>query len=224
MDARTAEEADMAIDDSWSAEHAETRAGIYRFFAALLLNEVTEEFLERAAAQPPVQEGALGAYFASLADADVSSERTELAAEFSALLLNMSPRPVMVYESVYTSPLHMMMQDARDDVVAQYASQGFRVDVGINVPEDHMSFELEFMGLLCAREAARQRSCDAVGLAACRHAEERFLREHLAVWGFAFCDDLETKARSAFYRGIAQSLREFLLFELEDFGIDSASE
>lgn len=208
------------MESEYSAEYCEGRAVTYRLFSGFLLHEVTREFLEQAATCPPVQEGALGEYFASLSGADLDTERKNLAAEFSALLLNMSPYPVMAYESVYTSPLRMLMQDSRDEVLAEYSSQGFAVSPELKLPEDHISFELEYMALLCEREADFQRSCDAVGLAACRQAEERFLRDHLTVWVFDFCEDLQKKAKSKFYRGLAESLTEFMLLEVDDFNID----
>lgn len=207
------------MDIEYSPAYARDRAATYRLFSGLLLNEVTEEFLEQVAKNPPVKEGLLGEYFISLESSNLEAERRELAADFSASLLNMSAQPVMVYESVYTSPLHMMMQEPRDEVIAEYASRDYSVKSELRLPEDHISFELEFMGLLCDQEARYQSECDAVSLASCRMAQERFLRNHLLKWAFEFCDDLEKKARTKFYKGLAESLQQFLRLEMDDFGI-----
>ncbi|KAB1642390.1 molecular chaperone TorD family protein [Ellagibacter isourolithinifaciens] len=43
---------------------------------------------------------------------------------------------------------------ARDDVRARYLACGFTLDKDISLPEDHLSFELEFMALLCEHEAS----------------------------------------------------------------------
>ena len=210
----------MEMDTEYSPAFDRERAATYRLFSGLLLNEVTEQFLKQVAICPPIREGLLGEYLVSLESTDLETERRELAADFAALLLNMSAQPVMVYESVYTSPLHMMMQEPRDQVIAEYASRGFSVTPELKLPEDHISFELEFMGLLCDQEANYQSECDAVSLASCRMAEERFLRDHLLKWAFEFCDDLEKKARTKFYKGLAESLKQFLLLEMDDFGIE----
>ena len=58
------------------------------------------------------------------------------------------------YESVYTSPEGILMQDSRDEVVRAYRRWGLAIPRDLNVPEDHLAFELEFMGRLSERIAA----------------------------------------------------------------------
>lgn len=81
---------------------AEARELTYSFLSHLFLEEVSEDFLARLAEEPPSLEGELGRYAAGLAGVDLAAARTEAAAEFAALLLNMSADPVFPYESVYT--------------------------------------------------------------------------------------------------------------------------
>lgn len=197
----------------------------YRFLSAMLLDELTAEFLQAAAACPPVTEGRLGNYFCSLPAGDaagIEQARIDAAAEFAALLLNMSAAPVAVYESVYTSPEHLMMQEARDQVLALYRAEGFRVDGWRHLPEDHLGFELEFMACLCARESQLAANLDAAGLGRCRLAQRTFLADHLLTWVFDFCKDLDSKARSPLYAGVAETLARFMEFEREEFGIGEA--
>ncbi|WP_241159157.1 TorD/DmsD family molecular chaperone [Adlercreutzia sp. ZJ141] len=203
---------------------AESRAATYRFLSALLLNEVTSDFLKAAATQPPVTDGTLGAYFASLSTANIEQARIDAAAEFAALLLNMSPNPVAVYESVYTSPEHLMMQEARDGVLAAYRAEGFAVGKSQNLPEDHISFELEFMALLCEREEACMSTLDAAGAGHSRAVQKAFLTDHLLRWAPILAADLASKARSNLYRGLAETLSQFLEFEREEFGLPPASQ
>ena len=56
----------------------------------------------------------MGEYFASLRGNDIEQARGDAASDFAALLLNMSPNPVIAYKSVCTSEEGLLMQDARD--------------------------------------------------------------------------------------------------------------
>lgn len=47
-----------------------------------------------------------------------------------------------------------MRVPARDDVRARYLACEFTLGKDISLPEDHMSFELEFMAPLCEHEAS----------------------------------------------------------------------
>lgn len=196
---------------------ARDRALTYRLFSTLLAKEASVEFLRAASLNPPIEQGELGDYFASLEAKGLEDARGEAASEFAALLLNMSANPVITYESVYTSDEGLMMQDARDAVVAQYRACGFALDKSTALPEDHVSFELEFMALLCEREAACEQALDAAELGRVRAREKRFLEDHILVWVPDFCHDLHAKARCGLYRGIAQALLQFLAFEREEF-------
>lgn len=195
------------------------RASIYRLFSGLLMQEPSAEFLAQAAKLAPAIQGELGEYFTTLNGCDIERARADAASDFAALLLNMSPNPVIAYESVYTSEEGLLMQDARDDVRAQYRACGFTLDEGLSLPEDHLSFELEFMALLCEREASCEDALDAQELDKTRAAEQRFLGEHLLVWTPDFCRNLHERARCGLYRGLASSLSQFLSLEREEFDL-----
>lgn len=198
---------------------AQSREMTYRFLASVLFKEITVDFLEAAAENPPVNEGILGEYFASLKGADFESERSENAVKFAKLMLNASANPVIPFESPYTSCEHIMKQDSWVDVKSTFARNGFKLIDGIGLPEDHISFELEFMAHMCKREQDLLEACDATGLVANRAVQRTFLTDHLLVWGPSFCDDLAWKSQGGFYAGVAETLMQFLDFEMEDFDI-----
>ena len=143
--------------------------------------------------------------------------RTEAAAEFAALLLNMSADPVFPYESVYASSEHLMMQKARDEVLAAYRSRGFERADGLSIPEDHVGIELEFMARLCQEELEALSAGNEGATESARAAQREFCERHLARWVPQLCDDLERRAKSGLYRGLAQMTRQFLAFECEGF-------
>ncbi len=197
----------------------EAREVTYSFLSHMFLEEVTEEFLARLAERPPQLEGELGRFVAELPSADLASVRTEAAAEFAALLLNMSADPVFPYESVYTSAERLLMQKARDEVLADYRSSGFERAGDLNVPEDHVAIEFEFMARLCRKELDAASAGDDAAADTAHEAQRAFARDHLLTWVPQLCDDLERRAKLGLYRGLAETTRQFLEFEREELAL-----
>lgn len=139
--------------------------------------------------------------------------RTELAVDFFHTFIGNTQDVRLVafpYESVYTSPERLLMQDARDEVLASYrAARVVLVDEACE-PEDHLSFELEFAQLLGERalralEAGDER--EGVRILGARRA---FVEDHLAKWVPSFVDDVVRIARTDFYRASALLLQGLL--------------
>ena len=61
------------------------------------------------------------------------------------------------YESVYTSPKRLMMQDARDEVLVLYRAFGLDKQESWKEGEDHIALELEFEQILCQGVRGRRR-------------------------------------------------------------------
>ena len=207
------------MDSRNAHTEAEARALTYTFLSHAFLEEVTVEFLGQLAAQPPSLEGELSKFAAELSPDGLVAARRDVVADFSALFLGMSANPVSPYESVYTSSKRIMMQESRDQVVALYQAEGFRRSAQINLPEDHIGFELEFMACLCRKEAAALQAVDAAAAGSAVGAQKAFLSEHLLVWAPQCCDDVERQARTGFFRGLAQTLREFLALEKDSLSL-----
>ena len=110
------------------------------------------------------------------------------------------------YESVDTSPERLLMQDARDDVLACYRAAGIVLTDDINEPEDHVGFELEFMQLLGERALAALREGDEDACERCLEQQRRFLANHLMNWAEAFAADVERVAGTQFYRALGSVL------------------
>ena len=225
------------------ADEARERSMTYTFLArALADEEIPLSFLESLRTMELQTGTELDEFARGLAELDAAGleqQRSELAADHAASLLGMSVDPVSPYESVHTSEKHLMMQEARDKVVAAYRAQGFAASKDRRTPEDHVSLELSFMAALCDRLAdalESQASTDAQGQVQGQHeagheagseegvelseqaaalieAQASFLRDHLAIWTPGFCDELEAHGVTPFYRGVAQMLRAYLTDE-----------
>ncbi|MDR1727409.1 MAG: molecular chaperone TorD family protein [Acidobacteriota bacterium] len=117
------------------------------------------------------------------------------------------------YESVYTSKERLIMQEARDQVLAIYRAKGLERIATFEVPEDHVSIELEFMSHLC-REAREALLAGDPARAVVSFKEQReFLDNHPLKWIPAFCADIEACATSDFYLAVAKMTRGFLNME-----------
>ena len=114
------------------------------------------------------------------------------------------------YESVYTSPDHLLMQDARDAVLAAYRSEMITLVNEHNEPEDHMGFELAFCAVLLRRAVEALTAGNTARAIELVEKERAFVREHLGVWAPEFASDVKRIAQTGFYRALADILLGYL--------------
>lgn len=69
---------------------------------------------------------------------------------------------------------------------------------------------------MCQKEMAALDAGDEAAAAAAREAQAVFVKNHLMNWVPQLCDDLERRAKTGLYRGLAETIRQFLAFESED--------
>lgn len=196
----------------------EERAAVYEFLSIAFGEEVPLAFLASLRDGAPALDGELGAFVASLADADdaaLASLRTDLAAEYARIFLGMSRSPVAPYESVYTSETGLLMQEARDEVLAHYRREGFAVDEAVNLPEDHIAFEFGFMAGLTRKTAAALDAGNDDEAQRLLDVQAAFVADHLTPWVPALTDDVAARAKMGFYRGLASLARDFVAAEAD---------
>lgn len=107
------------------------------------------------------------------------------------------------YESVHTSKKRLLMQEARDEVLALYHAAGIVKDDSWKEGEDHIALELEYMQILARRTAdalARQNENAAVGLLT---SQRNFLEDHLAAWAPMMTTEMRRLAKTDLYQGLA---------------------
>ena len=115
------------------------------------------------------------------------------------------------YESVYTSEDGLVMQDARDEVVAAMRSEGIKITEDVHEPEDHISFELEFMARLSEATREKLGSRDSRECERLIAVQEEFIHAHLLNWIDAWGERIETLARFPFYPAVFRVTRGFLV-------------
>ena len=144
----------MPLDYEERAGIAQARCMGYSFFADVFSTEVTREFIANMGSFEAEEGSKLQEFVALLGGADLDEVTQDVRSEFCALFLNMSAHPVFTSESVYLSGTHTIMQEPRNQVLAEYRSRGLAVDKdSFDWPEDHVSMEMLFMSHLCKQES-----------------------------------------------------------------------
>jgi TorA maturation chaperone TorD len=203
-------------------EILQNRASTYGFLSHVYRQEVTASFLTGLMEQftgevagEAESEGyqMLCEYVAEIDPGDIEKVQVDLAAEYAALFLSVGRKPVSPYESVYTSPEHLVMQQARDEVLAEYRKEGLNRIDEFREPEDHIAIEMEFMAYLCQKAAEAKEAGNKAAAVNALQKQKGFLEKHLLVWVPEFCRDVQQAAKTGFYKGVAQITAEHLAME-----------
>lgn len=136
----------------------------------------------------------------------------ELAVDYARIFLSAGiyeGKTAVPFESVYTSNDGLMMQDSRDDVVQVYAMNGLMIPPDLHVPEDHLSFELEFMAHVSERIVEGMRVGSSV--LELLQIQRDFIDSHLLNWIPQLQDRVDTYAKLPFYPAILSITQSYLV-------------
>ena len=202
------------------------RENLYRFLSRLYRIEVDEPLLRQLTGMgfptecddPELAEGyrILTAWLRNSGNDPL----TDLAVDYARIFLGAGIYEGVAaspYESVYTSEERLIMQEARDQVLAVYQTKGLQPAELTEIPEDHIALELEFLAHLC-RETLNAGG-DRARVSTLLREQKEFLEQHPGKWIPAFCADIEKCASTDFYRAIGKITLGFLNMEraiLED--------
>ena len=183
------------------------RAALYRLLSRLYRSEVDAALLDALKSLSlPAADGVLGEGYQMLRNYLTrcgTSTLEELAVDYATVFLAAGSHDgaaALPCESVYTSPGHIFMQDAWEDVCRIYAEHGLAKSGSFgDLMEDHIALELEFMSTLAERGAHEQ--------------EKDFLEHHLLNWAEAFTADIDKYARTDFYKAVGRTTLGFLRME-----------
>jgi len=127
--------------------------------------------------------------------------------------------PVSPYESRYLGPLASASPHSMVDVAAFYKAFGFQVAQEANELADYVGAEMEFMGLLCLKEAYALENRWSEQATTCSAARAAFLRDHLGRWFPAFAAGLRAKARLPWYPALADLGSALLAYDQAMLGV-----
>ena len=169
-------------------DFCENRGRVYTLLSRCYEKEIDAAFAADFAGHAALEsdDAALADGFAALqaclADLDEAALE-QLAVVFNRVFFGMGPRTAQKafpYESVYTSPDGLMMQEAYAQVRTLYHAARFAKDPTFPEPEDHLAVELAF------------------------------LRDHLLRWIEPFAADACTSAETGFYAHLATFTETYL--------------
>ncbi len=204
-------EASVDRDAALAAE-CRARADMYGLVARAYRTEADEELLDRlgkipaTAADDGSDIGRGLSLMSSYAASAWEGTLTELAVDYVRTFIGNGVdghEAAYPFESVYTSEKHLMMQDARDEVLAIYLSEGLARSSEWKVGEDHVALEFEFMQTLAARTADALEAGDRQEARRLVSVQRNFLHDHIANWVGRLASDMRSCSRTDFYRGLA---------------------
>ena len=203
------------MDDQELYEFFNDRMSAYQFLARMYKTAPDAELIDSLLALDADTETPLKAAIEAMRGCDREQLRIDLAAEYNRVFLGMGPRPIAPYESVYTSPERLLMQDARDEVLALYRAEALTLADGIRIPEDHVAIEFDFMSYLCKKAAQACIEKDQPGIDEYTARQKDFLIKHLLVWVPAMCKDMESRVSTEFYKCVCDATLQQLEIDRE---------
>ncbi len=106
------------------------------------------------------------------------------------------------YESVYTSPKRLLMQEARDEVLVLYHTAGLDKQDSWKEGEDHIALELEFLSILTKRAISALDDGDEERCAYLLLQQRNFIEDHIQPWFPMMAADMYKFARTGLYQGL----------------------
>ena len=206
------------------AQLNEQRASTYSFLARLYRKEIDQKLLESLhdthypvfTHNKDIDEGyrLIATYLSNLWDDSL----TELSIDFTHVFLGGGINAFSAaypYESVYTSEKRLLMQGARDEVLAIYRANGLDKQDSWKEGEDHISLELEFEQIMALRTAEKLKAGYENTAVQLIKTQKNFLDDHLRAWVPMMTADMKRLARTDMYRGLAYLTDGFLKMDQE---------
>jgi TorA maturation chaperone TorD len=138
-------------------------------------------------------------------DLNSENELENLLSEYTRLFIGPYKLPCPPWESVYTSPKKLMMQDAAANVLKLYHEAGLSLESAEVMP-DHIGAELNFLAILFTKTNSERGKREYVGIAG------KLLNDHLLKWTPDFTRDMEEAAETSFYKELARATRKVIDF------------
>lgn len=201
------------------------RAAYYRMLAELFFRELTQQQVDHLAGMDFAGMAGDNALIAEgyedmrryLRHAN-SGTRQALACDYAHTFLaagNYETFAATPFESVFTSELGLMMQEARDGVYKMYCEQHIQPQADLHVPEDHVSFEFEFLATVIERANAALLASDFDRARDLAQTVSDFHAQHQLNWVDDLCDAVLDVAETRFYRGVSKVTRGFVHIETD---------
>lgn len=119
-------------------------------------------------------------------------------------------------ESVFKSEEGILMQKESIELFRAYKREALKADDDIGVPADHISFELQFLSIMCKRAADDLRNDDPAEALRNIKVQQEFLDAHILSWFDDLSDVANKILKKPFYKGVLKVTKGFLETECSD--------
>lgn len=139
--------------------------------------------------------------------------RQVLSADFTKVFLGTATYEgfcAQPYASLFVGGEHRLMGAERNAVNKIYRANAVRLSEGIDLPEDHLAFECEFLSIINQRATDALREGDADRALELLELEESFVNEHVLNWLDRFYYLAGKLVDTRFYRGVLRITKGFL--------------
>jgi TorA maturation chaperone TorD len=142
-----------------------------------------------------------------------SAARLELNVDFTGAFYGMREfdgKVATPYESVFRSESGLLNQQPRNEVFSAYRQHGLKLEDRFSTPEDHLSFELQFISYLASKAADALAAGDCSAASSLVHEASSFLAAHVLSWFKAFQSQALLLVETDFYRGVIMATEGYL--------------
>jgi len=139
--------------------------------------------------------------------------RRDLNVDYTAAFYGISQYGKQVatpYESVFKGERRELYGSKRTEVFNAVKRNRLRLKEGVDLPEDHLSFELQYLAVLCERAAEQLTGGDREGALRDVRQQRAFIQEHVLSWIDDLADVANNLLELDFYRGVLMATKGFL--------------
>ena len=201
------------MDAAELREFLQANADNYKFLSQMMFKELNQEtikVLEQAQWPTDSDNAHLDrgySYLRRYFKFSQGDRETQLACEYARIFLaagiyGMDKQVACPYESIFTSEDHNVMGASRDSVRRIFREDGFLVNPGLHEPEDHLSFELEYLSTMNERALQLMDEGDTKGLQKNLSRQATFINQHLLNWVPDLLTMAKQFAKLSFYLGM----------------------
>jgi TorA maturation chaperone TorD len=119
------------------------------------------------------------------------------------------------YASVFLGEKALLYQRPRQEVLRVFQAENITLSGTVKIPEDHLSFELEFLAILSDRATAALEQGNSAEALRNLELSRSFINEHILSWFDLLKERAENIVETRFYRGVLKATRGYLDLDLK---------
>lgn len=237
----------VALKDSPAVERALSRSKMYLLFSWSLLYPEDEEFLDYLQCGEFVEDGraalegmrncldGMGGERAKqkiaalqkqldqieklVAAECVNWQLSDLQSEHRRVFTNVITLDCPPYETLFGNDHVFAQSHVMGDIAGFYKAFGVELSKDIHERLDHLSVEFEFMHFLTYKESYSRCHDGVEKTDIVVDAQKKFVKNHIGRWVPLFCRMLAKKADSGLFKLVADSMSDWMDFEVAFLGV-----